>query len=84
VYTHDWRDTEDVLDVGQRLKAIDAVRSQAIRYKPDLLTQANYYVQTGHEGETALYLLRPPYAHLEVNEAVHGLLTAHSVKGSPI
>ncbi len=60
VYTSNLEDKQDVLRVARRLQEIDAIRTQQISYKPDVLTYAGYYAHNA-PGEVAIYLARPPY-----------------------
>ncbi len=60
VYTADYRDRKDVTRVAARLAEVDAIRTQTIYYKPDVLTLAGYYSGNA-PGRIAIYSCKPPY-----------------------
>jgi hypothetical protein len=68
VYTADWRDRDDVARVGSRLAEIDAVRTQSLRYKPDIFTYEGRWAGIS-PGEVAIYSMKPPYDDLLENSA---------------
>lgn len=78
VFTRDYGDEADVLRVAKKLHTTDAVRSQVLQYKPDLMTLSGFY-SGNTPGSIAIYECAPPYTTLthrkDAVELLHRLET---------